>query len=164
LLGGLLAGAAGARAGGRSVIAPPARLLTPPAAARLQGRAQAAKGGLCTGTLRATPAVVHVHGLLTLRGAGFTCKTPSGHLFPSAALILYRPSLGFAIYTVHVAAGGTYLLRVRVPAKLIAAASLNGGQERTLPTRPGTYYLTLRLFDVALPPPAEALAHVAIRS
>jgi hypothetical protein len=126
------------------------------------GRVAARQAALCFGTLAVVPRRVHIGGSFTLTGAHFACKTPLGKLFPSATILLYQPAYGFAPLTVHVRANGTYTYRARVPRTLIAASSLSGGQEETVTTRPGRYYFTIRLFDVDLPPPAQANGQITI--
>lgn len=115
----------------------------------------------CIGHLKARPASVHVGGTFTLMGDHFSCKTPANHLF-SAAVILYRPRLGFTIFTSTVSANGTYRIHVRMPKTLTAEAVLSGGKDAQVAARPGVYYLTVRLSDVYLPPPAQSLAHLTV--
>jgi hypothetical protein len=99
---------------------------------------------------------------MSVRGYGFTCKDPTGRLFPSAGVIIYKPHYGFTILTAKVTPKGTYLLLVHIPKMLIAASSISGGTQKNVVTQPGTYYIAVRLFDVDLPPPSEALAHLQI--
>lgn len=116
----------------------------------------------CFGTLTVTPSFVRVGEKLLLRGRGFTCKAPTGKLFSAAPVFLYRPHLGFRIFRVPVARSGLYRRTIVVPAKLTAVSAISGGRFKKVSTRPGTYYLSISLFDVHLDPINQALAHVRI--
>jgi len=121
----------------------------------------AASSALCIGHLKARPASVRVGGIITLIGDHFSCKTPTNQMF-HAAVILYRPHLGFTIFTSAVSANGTYRITARMPKMLTAESMLNGGKDLLVAAKPGVYYLTVRLSDVYLPPPAQALAHLTV--
>lgn len=116
---------------------------------------------LCVGHLHVVPGTVHLGAFFTIRGSAFTCQTPAGRLYP-AAVILYKPHLGFKILTTAVGTDGTYAIRLRMPRSLMAATALSGGSSAAVAATPGLYYLTVRLSDVYLPPPAQALAHLRV--
>jgi hypothetical protein len=128
----------------------------------LRGAAAMPARVLCMGYVQPSPEEVHIGGVLSVRGHGFSCKAPTGRLFPSATVIIYQPRYGFAIFTAKVTPKGTYLLLVHIPKMLIAASSISGGSQKNVLTQPGTYYIAVRLFDVDLPLPNEALAHLQI--
>lgn len=119
--------------------------------APLSGPAHArqAGAGLCMGKVRVSPNPVHVGAWLTVKGTGFTCKEPSGAIFPTAAVIIFLPNYGFTIYTAHVSHGG-YTVHVRFPAKLTNASAIMGKPAVSVATHPGIYYIDIRLMDVAL--------------
>jgi len=115
----------------------------------------------CTGYLRPAQSRVHIGGSLLLRGHAYNCKGPAGFI-PSAAIVLYKPNYGYAGFRIAVARNGTYTLRIRIPTKLFAASGLLTGKRTVVPARPGTYYFTVRVFDMYLPPPKGADAHVVV--
>jgi hypothetical protein len=126
----------------------------------LRAEAEPARA-LCVGRLHVSPATVRIGGAFTVRGTGFTCRTPNRLLF-HAAVILYQPGLGFAIFTAAVDPSGRYAIAAHMPRMVTAEDVLQGRPYRHVPTRPGTYYLTVRLSDVYLPPPADALAQIRV--
>src|SRR5947209_16467461 len=107
--------------------------------------ARSPRAARCWGALQVTPMQVSIGGSFAVQGSRFTCTAPNDKLFPTAALIFYRPALGFAIFTLRVQANGTYGRSIRVPARLRAVSALSGGPDRNVSTRPGTYYLAIRL-------------------
>lgn len=135
-------------------------LATLPALGAHDARAMPASA-LCVGRLRVTPSAVHVGARFNIRGTGFTCRTPNKQLY-HAAVIMYQPRLGFAIFTAAVPASGRYTISARMPRLLTAAGVLQGHRYAQTATKPGVYYFTVRLSDVYLPPPADALAHVRV--
>ncbi len=139
-----------------------AGLLTGGIAAAQPGMAGAAGQGSCLGTVRVTPSPVHIGRTLTFSGSHFACKDPAGKLFPSVEAFLYQPHLGFTSFTLKVAPNGTYHQRAIMPAKLLAESTLTSGSQRMVAARPGQYYVSLRLFDVYLPPPSQADARVTV--
>ena len=112
-------------------------------------RAQSPAAGLCMGKVHVSPNPVHVGAWLTVKGTGFTCKEPTGAMFPTAAVIVFLPNYGFVIYTAHVHHGG-YTVRVRFPAKLTNASAIMGKPAVSVATHPGIYYIDIRLMDVAM--------------
>lgn len=118
----------------------------------------------CWGQVRVAPASIGVGETLTISGMHFRCTSPQGGMLPAATIFLYRPGLGFHGFTVHVQKNGTYTRQVTIPAHLRAVSAINGGPNRSVVTRPGRYYLAVRLFDVSLPAPARADAQVRIVS
>lgn len=118
--------------------------------------------GACWGPVRAVPASVLIGGQVTLSGGRFHCTSPMGGLLPQAAFILYRPGVGFHVYTVHVGPHGAYRRTVTIPVHLRSVDAINGGPGHRVATRPGTYYLAVRLFDVALPPVSQAAARITV--
>lgn len=126
-----------------------------------RGSHGAPSAATCVGRLRITPGAVHIGGAFKAHGSGFTCRAADGRLF-QAAVIMYQPRLGFAIFTSAVSASGRYTITLRMPRTLTSVAVLQGHPYRSVATKPGTYYFTVRLADVYLPPPADALAHVRV--
>ncbi len=116
----------------------------------------------CFGSLQATPNPVRIGHYLQLRGAGFTCKSAKGRPLKIAAVFLYQPNKAFFIYSVHIRTDGTYSARVFIPRQLIAAASIYSGHQKRVNTRPGTYYLGIRVASVALPLVSQALATIHV--
>lgn len=116
----------------------------------------------CFGTMRVSPATVHMGSLLQISGAHFTCRTPKNKLFPQATIFLYRPKVGFAAWNVHVQGNGTYSKQIHVPPKISPVSAATSGSKQKVATKPGMYYLSLRLVDLAMPTAAQAFAHVTI--
>jgi hypothetical protein len=112
-------------------------------------RAQQSAAGLCMGKVHVSPNPVHVGAWLTVKGTGFSCKEPTGAMFPTAAVIIFLPNYGFVIYTAHVSHGG-YIVHVRFPAKLTNASAIMGKPAISVATHPGIYYIDIRLMDVAM--------------
>lgn len=116
---------------------------------------------LCVGHVHTVPSHVKIGGAFTIFGDHFTCKTPNNLLY-HAAVILYRPHIGFTIFTAAVNQNGSYQVHTHMPKVLSSEAVLSGGKDVTVTTRPGTYYLTVRLSDVYLPPPTQSSAHLTV--
>ncbi len=112
-------------------------------------RVQQPAAGLCMGKVHVSPNPEHVGAWLTVKGTGFTCKMPTGALFPTAAVIIFLPNYGFVIYTAHASHGG-YTVRVRFLAKLTNASAIMGKPAISVATHPGIYYIDIRLMDVAM--------------
>jgi len=122
----------------------------------------------CLGSVHVVPGAVHIGAFLTISGQRFSCRTPIGTLFPVAAVIIYQQRLGFLVVNAHIkavsakAAVGSWMLKLRMPATLTAANAISGGPLVKVATKPGMYYVSLRLSDLAMPPPSETQAHFLV--
>jgi TolB protein len=79
-------------------------------------------------------------------------------------MVLYQPAVGFVYFPVPVTPQGTYTLVATMPRTLTTIAFLKTGTTAQVPTPPGTYYLTVRLLDFSLPPPAQSDGHLTVQS
>jgi hypothetical protein len=115
--------------------------------------AQEAAVGACMGKVKVSPNPVHVGDWFTVTGSGFSCKDMADKVYPVVSVIIFQPKRGFAIYTPHVSHGG-YKVHVHFPAKLTNVGAINGKPSKSVATRPGQYYVDIRLSDVSVDPSA----------
>jgi hypothetical protein len=116
-------------------------------------RAQEAAVGACMGKVKVSPNPVHVGAWFTVTGAHFSCKDMANVVYPVVSVIIFQPKLGFVIYTPHVR-HGAYTVHVHFPAKLTNVGAINGQPSKSVATRPGQYYVDIRLSDVSVDPSA----------
>jgi hypothetical protein len=116
----------------------------------------------CWGPMKVQPKTVPIGTRFSIAGRDFDCKSPNGKLLPSAAVIFYQPKIGFYLIQIKVEPNGSYKRSIAVPRKLRAMSTLLKGGNRRVATKPGTYYLVVRLFDVSIVPPSQADAHIKV--